>query len=334
MKWGLIARSETDRGIGIQTYAMYQNLKPDKTLVVVDLKSGFKSHPENYPGSTTVSLKHGPLKNRLDEATVRDWWQGLDVVITVETLYDWDIVAWAKADNVRTVVHGNPEFWLDTNPQPDQWIWPTTWRLQHIPEGPVVPVPAPDVPFTAAPAELSPYVRGVHIVGNGAMGDRNGTTCVALAAPKVRAAFRMSVYTQANVGIGGVIMKQPVEDRWMMYMGHHVLVLPRRYGGLCLPAIEAMSCGLAVVMSDCSPNHTWPIIPIDGDIGRTLKMQTGPVETFDPYPNYLTNILRRLAGNRVELAEAQERSREWASTNRWEHHAQTYYDVMERVNAN
>lgn len=331
MKWGLIARSETDRGIGIQTLAMYENLKPDRVLVVLDYHSGFVGHPENYPGATLVSLIHGAGKNSLPEQVVRDWWAGLDVVVSVETLYDWSLVEWAKADNVRTVVHGNPEFWLDTNPQPDQWMWPTDWRLQYLPDGPVVPVPAPEHPITAMSPELGTFMQGVHIVGNGAMGDRNGSLVIAEASRDLLPNIYMTVYSQVNIGLGNVVMRPAVEDRWSMYANQHVLILPRRYGGLCLPAIEAMSCGLAVMMSDCSPNHTWPILPIDGDIGQTLKMQTGMVETFAPYANSLVNGVRQLAADRNHLVKAMERSREWAEANRWSHHVQAYYDAIESV---
>lgn len=331
MKWGLIARSETDRGIGIQTYAMYQNLRPDKTLVIIDQKSGFASHPENYPNETIVSLKHGSLKNTLPEAEVRDWWKGLDVVITVETFYDWDVIGWAKADNVRTIVHGNPEFWMASNPQPDQWIWPTSWRINRLPDGPIIPVPVPDVPFTASDPHEG-QLRAVHIAGNRAMGDRNGTDLIYDAMRSIPTGVKLSVYSQAPVpSIRNGVPKRPAEDRWEMYKGQHVLVLPRRYGGLCLPTIEALASGCAVIMSHCDPNQHWPVILCDGDKDRVLRMQTGDVETFRAYPNVLANHIKNLIVNREMLAKLMEKSREWANANRWATHAYRYYDVINEV---
>jgi hypothetical protein len=333
VRWGLIARSETDRGIGIQTLAMYQNLCPDKTLVVIDRKSGYEAHTENYPDATTVELKHGGVKNSLDETTVRDWWQGLDVIISVETLYDWDLIAWAKADGVKTVIHGNPEFWVATNPQPDQWIWPTTWRLEKLPEGPVVPVPVPERPFVAADPHSPGLVLALHTAGSQTIGTRNGTDIVALASRRLaNAGVKFTVYSQGpTAAFTRALVKAPVTDRWSMYVGQHMLILPRRYGGLCLPALEAMACGLAVVMPDCPPNRDWPVIRVPGDTGATIQMQTGPVPVFEVYANVLASTVLPFVANRDILAEAQARSREWAEANRWAELAHRYYDVMDEV---
>lgn len=333
MRWGLIARSETDRGIGIQTLAIHDNLKPDKTLVVINQKSGFKSHPENYPNATTVMLKHGADKNSLDETTVRDWWADLDVVFSVETLYDWDLIEWSHADGVATVIQGNPEFWMDTNPQPDMWTWPTRWRLEHLPPGDVIPVPTTPRPNVAAPLGAA-NLRALHIAGNRAMGDRNGTDLLAGAMRRIPMGTRLTVYSQAPLPvIRGIRYQSPVADRWEMYRDQHVLVLPRRYGGLCLPAIEAMSCGLAVMMPQCVPNEDWPVYGIDGDIGRTLRMQTGEVVTFDAYVNAIANGLNHLNSDRTALAYAQAQSREYAEANTWNRWAPTYYDLLERASA-
>ncbi len=332
MRWGLIARSETDRGLGIQTYEMYRNLLPDTTLVVIVPGSGFPSHPENYPDATQVKLRSEHGLGRLDEETVRDWWQGLDAIVSVETLYDWRLVEWAKADGVRTIVHGNPEFWMASNPQPDTWWWPTPWRLEHLPTGPVVPVPVPERKIVAAkPADG--ILRCLHIAGNNAMGDRNGTDTMVLAMRQVPRDALLSIYHQAPIARSHhtrVKTFKAVEDRWTMYENQHVLVLPRRYGGLCLPAIEAMASGLALVMPNCSPNGIWPILPVEGDAGRVLQMQTGPVETFAVYPNAIANAIKHLSNNRDSLAAHQARSREWAEANNWSALKDRYYDELEQ----
>jgi hypothetical protein len=331
MRWGLIARSETDRGLGIQTYEMYRNLAPDKTLVIIVPGSGFRSRTEIYPGATTDKLRNEHGHYFLNEETVRDWWKGLDVVISVETMYDWRLIDWARADGVRTVIHGNPEFWMASNPQPDVWMWPTTWRLQHLPEGPVVPVPVPERPITAAnPGGL---LRAVHVVGNAAMGDRNGTSIVMNGMRQVPRDVVLDVYHQAPIAKSyhsRIRSLHAVPDRWDMYAGRHVLVLPRRYGGLCLPALEAMASGLAVMMSDCTPNTMWPIIPLQCDLSRTIQMQTGPVETYEVPSNILANNLKHLAMNPRTVEDHMVRSRQWAADNSWDSLRETYYAELDR----
>lgn len=331
MKWGLIARSETDRGIGIQTFAMYENLRPDKTLVVIDPNSGFHSHPENYPDATIVSLTHGKTKNSLPEAEIRDWWKDLDVIITVETVYDWDVIGWARADNVKVIIHGNPEFWMATNPQPDVWIWPTEWRTEYLPKGEIVPVPIPDDARDRSARTFDLPLRALHIAGNGAMGDRNGTTIVANAMRRVPTGVKLTLYSQAQVpAIRGARLNPPPVDRWEMYDGQHVLVLPRRYGGLCLPALEAMASGLVVLMPDCPPNPRWPIFPMISDTSRVLHMQTGPVVTYDTPYNVVANGLKHFSTNRNSLAEHKQRTADWAAANRWSVLADRYYSVLDR----
>jgi hypothetical protein len=311
---------------------MYQNLKPDKTLVVVVPQSGFKSNVKNYPDATIITLTH----EGLIEEQVRDWWKDLDVVISVETLYDWRIAEWGRSDGVKTIVHGNPEFYVSTKIQPDHWWWPTSWRTDVIPAGPIIPVPV-STPVNRAADPYSGSIRLVHIVGNKAMGDRNGTALVQEGAEHCRFDVEISSYSQAGpvgapqrLGLTQFYDLKPVEDRWTMYDGQHALILPRRYGGLCLPALEAMSSGLAVIMTDCSPNMDWPIIPLESEPSRHLQMQCGIVETFDARANNVGSIMNHLYINRQILADAQEKAWDWAQENTWEKLAPMYFAQLDK----
>lgn len=325
MMWGLIARSERDRGLGIQTKAMHDNLHPDKTLVVVNKKSGFESHPEDYPDATTVQHRneHGVWK--LDEETVRDWWKGLDIVVSVETLYDWRMVEWAKADGVKTIVHGNPEFWMATNPQPDVWWWPTTWRDDHVPYGRIVPVPVPTEAhwkYGANPLDGG-KLKVTHVAGSGAMEDRNGTSVVRLAERRLGQTIDFTIHDQKTA---------PVVDRFDLYRGNSILVLPRRYGGLCLPTLEAMASGLMVIMPDCSPNRDWPpVVLMQCEPGKIVKMQTGQVQLYDTNSNVLISTLRHLDRNRNLVWEHQRRSAEWAQRNTWTMLKEVYHRELDHA---
>lgn len=336
MRWGLIVRSETDRGLGIQTQAMYENLKPDKTLLVLVPKSGFMSHPELYPDAEQVTLKIAHGFGVLDEETVRDWWKDLDVVVSVETLYDWRLVEWAEQDGVKTLIHGNPEFWMSTNPQPTAWMWPTSWRLEHLPKGPIVPVPVPDdVKQTAAtPGEGD--LRIVHIGGN-AMADRNGTLDVINAMRKIPTGVRLDIFAQSAVPKTShmrIKVLKPVADRWAIYRDRHALLIPRKYGGLCLPVQEAMASGLAVIMTDCQPNpKTWPIIPMITDLGKIVRMQTGGVQLHDCPPNVIANTLKHCATVPKVIETYQQKGLEWAAAHTWSTLKQRYYDEIDKVNS-
>jgi glycosyltransferase involved in cell wall biosynthesis len=54
-----------------------------------------------------------------------------------------------------------------------------------------------------------------------------------------------------------IVDGRDVENYWNNYDQGDVLVAPRRYGGLHLPALEALGAGMPVVMTDISPNNTW-----------------------------------------------------------------------------
>jgi len=46
-----------------------------------------------------------------------------------------------------------------------------------------------------------------------------------------------------------------LENSCDLYKDFDALILPRKYGGLCLPVNEALMSGLPVIMTDISPNN-------------------------------------------------------------------------------
>jgi glycosyltransferase involved in cell wall biosynthesis len=48
------------------------------------------------------------------------------------------------------------------------------------------------------------------------------------------------------------------EEQQTLYEGFDALIMPRRYGGLCLPMNEALTSGLPVIMSDTSQQRRSP----------------------------------------------------------------------------
>jgi len=116
-----------------------------------------------------------------------------------------------------------------------------------------------------------------------------------------------------------VVAHRPVHDYWRAYDGMDALVLPRRYGGLCLPVQEAMAAGLAVVMTDCPPNPTmWPVLPVRARAKGELGTPSGPVKMWEADERLLGAQLDALAADRGALHEAQAASRAWAVAHSWE----------------
>ncbi len=296
MKIGLIARCEVARGIAIQSKNFYDHMPVDRVLLVRMPRPDCAEAPEWYSNRTEVA--YDPRLHQLDEQAVRKWLEGLDVVFTVETPNDWRIPGWCREAGVKLVIQGNPEFvrhgrkGFEGMEHPDEWWWPTSWRTSHLPLGRLVPVPMPDVTPVRRVRNYT-TLRLVHVVGKRAFGDRNGTDIVMKAMRFVqRRDCTLDVYG-LDGSLGAVepgtrakvrLHHDGVPDRWSLYADQDVLVMPRRYGGLCLPALEAAACGLAVMMPDCSPNAELASIlvaprrttPIDLACGRIDAVEVAP----------------------------------------------------------
>lgn len=339
MRVGLIARAE-QRGLGVMTAAFHRHMRPAKTLVI-DMGSiarGFVQDFGQYSGEQIVTFDG----HSLPEAGVRAWLRGLDVLYSAETFYDWRIVEWARDAGVATVCHCMPEFvrhGTEPLPHPTQWWAPTTWRLDLLPEGtPVVPVPVEDDVFPLMPAGTGDRLQVVHVAGHRAAGDRNGTLALLTAAQRVREPMDIYVHTQderlpqvrkLSPGVTLHLLPGGKATRPELYAGMHVLVLPRRYGGLCLPAQEAMASGLGLAMTQCSPNaQTWPILPLRGHWEGRQATPSGEVRSFAADPVYLARVLDDLARHSERVAELQTAGTAWAKGMSWSELAPMYRERL------
>lgn len=107
--------------------------------------------------------------------------------------------------------------------------------------------------------------RFLHIIGEPATGDRNGTMLLMRAMQRSRGDFELVVKCQEHL--------QPLlrdrriswdfsspEEPLRLYEGFDLMIMPRRYG-LCLPMNEALTSGLPVIMSNVAPNSE--LLPSD-----------------------------------------------------------------------
>lgn len=334
MRWGMLARAE-DRGLGNMTWEIARNLGPDRTLVVDmgDLARGFPMHLDRYPGATVAPWRDGAFEEQL----VRDWLAGLDVLYSAETFYDWRIVEWARDAGCATVLHSMPEFNLhhgDHGPHRPTRFWnPTRWRQEQMPAGTVVvPVPVALDRFANREPRTDGPMRVLHTAGHRAAHDRNGTTTVLMAARRLRRPVTITLAgqdgrlpgtsTPKNVDLR--IAPHNLPDYWSVYDGHDLLVIPRRYGGLCLPVQEAMAAGLAVTMTDCPPNRDWPIIPLPAAPHGTIRTGAGDIEMHAVAASTLATELDVLAANPEIVAAWQVLSRAWAEAHSWDELRETW----------
>ena len=271
----------TASGLGTLSHNFYRGYRPDSVLVV-----RLPNRPDDldmFPGAHVARFDFREMEPEPTERFLAE----VDVVFSAETLYCWRFAGAMRAAGVPTVIQGMPEFYRQPGakgefPPPDRWCWPTSWLLDEVPAGPVLPVPMLDVPPHRPPD--GERLTFVHVAGRRAVGDRNGTELFCKALRPVRHPCKVRITTQdgalplpdlipRHVEVESVMSN--VEDRWDLYRDADVLVLPRRYGGLSLPVLEAIGMGLAVVMTDCAPNREWPIIPIPAGVSKPGRPRSG-----------------------------------------------------------
>lgn len=339
MKIGLIARCERGRGLAIQCLNFAQHVSVERVLLVRMPNPGAYERPEWYPNATQLPSLPG---HTLDEEAVREWMDGLDVVFSVETPYDWSLPRWAREMGVKTVIQGNPEFVRHGqkdyahHESPDCWWWPTSWRLAHLPPGRVIPVPMPDHENTAADPHEGP-LKIFHVTGKRAMGDRNGTDIVIDALRALRQDVEVTMFGLDHSlphidqprDLSLIVRNEGVEDRWEMYRGQHMLILPRRYGGLCLPALEAASRGCAVLMTSCEPNRELATVLVNAGVQRILRVAAGQIESHDLNHMDLASLVNHYAEHRDDLAQAMQRS--WETVPRWSKWKDIYMQEFARL---
>ena len=272
VRLGLWGARMDNSGLGMQTWEFYRHMKPAKTLVV-DISMlektedrRMKQYPERYADDPGVTIIHG-FPNQYD---VDHFLRDLDVVFIAESAYNMDFYRAAKAKGVKTAVQYNYEFfdWFGDSiwQTPDLFIAPSTWHyedVQSLCDQKNVKHVYLHCPVDTEKIQsrfIDSALTFVHVAGRPAAHDRNGTYTFLNALELAPDDLRGRVYTQdkdlANEikrEFPSVDVKLNTRDYQDIYKKGSVLVLPRKYGGNCLPMNEALAAGMPVIMSKVSP---------------------------------------------------------------------------------
>jgi glycosyltransferase involved in cell wall biosynthesis len=335
MRLGLIARADS-RGLGVQTRAYHDNLHPIKTMVV-DCSS-MKPLPIRQDWYPYAHWVHGlPCR--------KDWERfllGVDCLLSAETYYGYDVYSIAREMGVKTVLAANFEF-LDRRDQPSLWAAPSRWRWNEWPEPKIhLPVPVETGRFTPTTARRASHF--LHVIGRPAIHDRAGTVDMLMALQNVFTELTVTItcqepgYVQGLMRTHGIKLPDNIDlivsegDRtnyWSLYDGQHVLISPRRFGGLSLPMQEACAAGLPVISTAVSPQKDW--LPHDWLVTASNAGEFHAKQRIDLYSAdhlALAEKISRFATNPVFYRQASEQAVTIAKGLSWENLRPEYERVL------
>lgn len=340
MRLGLIARANNS-GLGVQTHEFYRHMAPVKTLVV-DWQSErpLTKRLDRFPDATVID--HAPTATECLE-----FLQDLDVVFTCETAYNYDLFALAQGYEVSTVLQYNYEFldycWERPDlPLPTLFAAPSEWRYGDVPYANKTILPVPVATERFAPHESTRATRFLHIVGRPAIHDRNGTKDFLAALQFVKSDIEVTIHCQLSQMLehrdipGNVklhIEHGDTKNYWDNYVNQDVLVMPRRFGGLCLPMQEAMGAGMPVIMPNISPNNV--MLPSDWLVPAVQASQFMTkqrfIDVYETGAHCLAALIDKFASDEKFYVAAAAQARYLAELGSWESLMPTYTKVLQSI---
>lgn len=318
MKLGIIVRSDAS-GLGYQTRDYYKFLNPAKVMLV-DI-SKFNGMKQNYWWYKNPQIVQG-IPNEMD---IRTFLDGLDVVLTAETPYTYKLYQIAREKGVKTVCVPNYEFFdYYINPgyaKPDLMILPSRWHEQELIEWGKSnkvqvkyihhPVDTDEIKFRERTT-----TKTFHLAGKPAVEDRNGTWSYLIAQPE-------GLVTTQSEKLSKLIKMRYPQARILMnlesdqlYQYGDIMVLPRKYGGNCLPLSEALASGCPVIMPDIEPNNC--LLPKEWLVKAEINGFFTPRTKIDLYEVSTQDLIEKIEWFRKQnMKEQSQKAREIAESISW-----------------
>lgn len=323
MTVGMVVRDDNG-GLGNLTYEAWRHLQPDVTLVVQSRPCRGTPRPHVFEEAWTTTIR---TSNPVPDAVWSDAALTADVWWSAETWYSDRAERIMAEAGCRSILLAMPELFAGS--QADE-VWnPTAYltdrdRLDDVMMWPASPPPT---------WKVRTRVRRILHVVSGAMGDRNGTELLLDAIPRMQERCEVLVHQpDPDAQLPARRLHAAATDRVEVrtttdYVSSldsllkwaDLLVLPRRYAGLCLPAYEAWGLGCLVMMPDVDPQASWPIVKVPARADRPMRMKGGRVPTWSVDPVVLANRLDEVVGADTPwVADRSRTGRGWVEWNSWE----------------
>lgn len=254
MKIGMICRADNS-GLGTLSWEFSRHLKPEKIVIV---QSGrLPNYFERYKdfNHKIIPAHRGFTIEEMGWIT-----DGIDVLLSIETFYSWNIVGIAKLKGVKTALvtmfEMSPE---NFESKPDIFICPSKLDFERMPEKKVY-IPIPIATDRLGWRERKVAKTFIHTASHGGMNLRKGTPLLLKAMKDVKSDIKLIIYSwlsfesyDSRIEIRQVNFK----NYWQLWHEGDVLIYPQDYNGICLPVSEAFASGLSLITTDIYPFNTW-----------------------------------------------------------------------------
>ena len=255
---GLVARADNS-GLGTLSKSFYKNLPIDKVLLVQN--NVYPIDPATYKDPIVCERGIPSLEE------IREFLKDLDLIITFETPYNWNLLSEAKKEGVKTILVPNYEWLPQTLPVvPDLFLCPSKLDYDEVKnntttnsEVKYLPIPIDD--------DLIPYKKRekarVFLFNNGHGGHlgRNSARELFEAISLIKEDVKFKIHSQQY--FDSVINDSRVEIVYgevpyrELFKDGDVFLHPHKFDGLSLPIQEALVAGMPVISTDIYPHNEY-----------------------------------------------------------------------------
>lgn len=355
MRIGTIAFS-SQTGLAYQAQSFCEHMNPTKVLI--DDLSSHNGMPVDHSWAPDARIVHHNDLVRNNSWAVNEHIEWLtddvDVIFIHETPLNHGLYVRAREKGVKTIQMTNFEFvdgyrhpdW----PRPDFMAMPSSWHNDTVAElnmGQVIRWPVPVDRQKFPRRHIGHCDTFVHIIGRPTYEDRNGTMIFLDAINTLGPRYQYKIFLQEPTEARAAEFFQPVREAieashspveiittvqtpQELYTFGDILVLPRRYGGLCLPMQEALSSGMPVIMTDISPNE---FLPSEWLIPAQLKGNFffhAPIDVYDASGTDLAMRMLSFADSTF-LSDAVRKADELADSISWENLKPFYEETLDKI---
>ena len=250
---GLIARADAT-GLGNQSQDWFYNL-PNITKVLV-VWGELPFDPNVYQEKETIVAEQGMPS--IDE--LKKFIKDIDVLMAIETPYNWNAFKIAKDAGVKTVLAPNYEFFLNAIPEePDLYLCYNSLTMDYIPE----PKVYLQQPLDRNQFEFKLRKKAETFLfnnGNGGVLGRNSLSEFVQAIPLVKSDVKFIINSQVpfdtinDSRVDARIGNFSLAEIWKE---GDVFVHLRKFGANSLPIQEALSWGMPIIGVDRKPENTF-----------------------------------------------------------------------------